>query len=399
MPPIGGRNQFLSALCLWVLVTIPETWTVAQSNLAQPSPAWDAIFNRADGWTGADAMYSVDLGDGRVLWLFADTWIGRVEGNKHQVGSTLVNNSLAMHEMPNKGGDPPKPEDVRFLWGPNDGKGKPTAWIRPADESHWYWLADGIATTSESGQPRLYVFLWRLKRAGKPGVWDFQSAGGALAAIDNPRDDWSTWRIQQFDNPHAAVPSRSGSKPEDAIGWGAEVLLHKDEAGKTFALVYGARKSGWGNELLVARAPSSRIEAFDQWEFLAKGSWSKEMADASPITRDVTNELSVSEVEDGGRRRWVLVCSELVFGDRIFARVADSPLGPFSAPKAIFRVPDVKRNKKYFTYAAKGHPELSKPGELLVTYVVNSFDFGAMFNDAEIYHPRFIRVPLSQIMP
>src|SRR5215211_1389433 len=32
--------------------------------------------NRPDGWITADLPASVDLRDGRVLWLFGDTWIG-----------------------------------------------------------------------------------------------------------------------------------------------------------------------------------------------------------------------------------------------------------------------------------------------------------------------------------
>ena len=38
---------------------------------------WDKMFTRYEnGWTGADATYSVPLPDGRVLWMFGDTFIG-----------------------------------------------------------------------------------------------------------------------------------------------------------------------------------------------------------------------------------------------------------------------------------------------------------------------------------
>ncbi len=32
--------------------------------------------HRPDGWSGADVAGTVVLGDGRVVWLFGDTWIG-----------------------------------------------------------------------------------------------------------------------------------------------------------------------------------------------------------------------------------------------------------------------------------------------------------------------------------
>ena len=59
-------------------------------------------------------------------------------------------------------------------------------------------------------------------------------------------------------------------------------------------------------------------------------------------------------------------------------------------------VPEVDRNPTYFTYAAKGHLQLSRQGELLISYVVNSHEFGAMFKDATIYRPRFISIPLPR---
>jgi hypothetical protein len=43
--------------------------------MATPDAAWDAIFHRTDGWTGGDAMYSVDLQNGQVLWLLVATWL------------------------------------------------------------------------------------------------------------------------------------------------------------------------------------------------------------------------------------------------------------------------------------------------------------------------------------
>ena len=60
-------------------------------------------------------------------------------------------------------------------------------------------------------------------------------------------------------------------------------------------------------------------------------------------------------------------------------------------------VPDVAKSRAYFTYAAKGHASLSRPGELLVTYLVNSQNFGDVVNDTSIYHPKFLRVPLAAI--
>ena len=38
------------------------------------------------------------------------------------------------------------------------------------------------------------------------------------------------------------------------------------------------------------------------------------------------------------------------------------------------------------------HPHLSKPGELLISYNVNTLNFWDHFNYADIYRPRFINI-------
>ena len=108
-------------------------------------------------------------------------------------------------------------------------------------------------------------------------------------------------------------------------------------------------------------------------------------------------EFSVTPIDVAGKKSWLLVHSELFLGPKIMVRLSSSPHGPWSKPIPIFEVPDLKRNKSYFSYAAKGHPELSAPGELLINYVVNSLGFGAMVNDAEIYRPRFIRLKIEEL--
>ena len=82
----------------------------------KPAPEWDASFARKKGWTGADGCYSVELGDGRTLWLYSDTWVGTVAEGKHAKGSHLVNNSIGLQPA-GKNGKPPKHDSLEFYWG------------------------------------------------------------------------------------------------------------------------------------------------------------------------------------------------------------------------------------------------------------------------------------------
>ncbi|MFI1564662.1 hypothetical protein ACH4ZX_16705 [Streptomyces sp. NPDC020490] len=43
---------------------------------------------RTDDWTGGDGTHSVRLPDGRVLWLFSDTCLGRVHGPPNPAGES-----------------------------------------------------------------------------------------------------------------------------------------------------------------------------------------------------------------------------------------------------------------------------------------------------------------------
>ncbi|MGE3317235.1 MAG: DUF4185 domain-containing protein, partial [Planctomycetaceae bacterium] len=179
--------------------------------------------------------------------------------------------------------------------------------------------------------------------------------------------------------------------------WGVSARL--DEKAESLYL-YGVRPGvSKGGELVLARVPAKSVDDFPQWRFCAgNGNWSRNAADCAAIADNVPSELSVSKcVDPQGKTTLVMVHSEPLFGSRIMTRTAPQVEGPWSPPRAVYTVPELAGSKSYFTYAAKGHAHLSRPGELLVSYIVNSHDFGAMVNDASIYRPKFVRVPLSLI--
>ena len=113
----------------------------------------------------------------------------------------------------------------------------------------------------------------------------------------------------------------------------------------------------------------------------------------------MASELSVDEYVQQRRSTFLMVHSEPVFGRRILVRSAPNPEGPWSKPKAVYTVPGLDRGKDYFTYAAKGHLHLSRQNELLMTYIINANNIWDMAVDIAIYRPRFVRVPLDQVLP
>lgn len=357
---------------------------------------WNALFTRTDGWTGGDVAGSIDLLDGRTLWVFGDSWFGKVRDGKHAQGSTMVNNSVAVHPTGKKG-KRPSANQLTFVAGPTV-KGKPSAWVVPrknGKEKTWYWTnGGGVIVPAGPGDRKLIVFLFHLtKKKDAKGVWAFQSAGGAMAVVENVEDPIGQWRPRSAAIPHA-IPS--GHATQRPTSWGVAVTM---DAAKLY--LYGIRDTAPLNkQLLLARVPLAELEDVEAWRFYGgDGRWSEKAADAVPIADGLVSELSVSKhVDVAGEERFVLIQSEPVFGTGIFARTAQRPEGPWTARQKIYEVPDVRRDKDYFTYAAKGHAHLSRQGELLVSYLVNSHDFGKMVNDPSIYRPKFVRVPLKAVL-
>jgi hypothetical protein len=380
-----------------------------------PDTEWNAVFDRTDGWTGADCAGSVDLGDGRTLWMFGDTWIGKIHGGKRQPGATMVNNSIAVHPTDKSAPwRPPDPRSVQFLWGPTDKQGRPTAWVVPpvpsaetekgdsAKRLDWFWCNGGGFVTGrekEKGR-RLVVFLFRVRRDphGK-GVWNFRTVGTSLAIVDNLSDPPREWHPRVFDIPG------TGRIADASRGESVELLLGMSAARQDgppsdagALLIFGTRQRVFDMDLVMARAPASTPEQFADWRFFVGPQTSASTStNAQPLAKGLVSEFSVEKFEDRGRSIWVLVQSEPLLGKRIYVRTAQRPEGPWSAPRTIYTVPDVAKSRAYFTYAAKGHASLSRPSELLVTYLVNSQNFGDLMGDTTIYRPKFLRVPAAVI--
>lgn len=382
-------------------------------------PDWDAAFTRSDGWTGGDVIGTVDLQDGRTVWMFGDTWIGRIVDGKHAPGSRLVNNSIAVHRSrPEHRDDPPTADEVKFHWAPDDADGHPTAWVVPKATSgaretgdrqteqppSWYWTTGGgVFLPGEATASRLVLFLFHVgRRSEQESVWNFENIGSAMAVVENPGEPADDWRVRQLPIPHAvsAEQARQDTRQKQT-SWGMAAFAHpaNDETGRQFVYIYGVREALPINKRAVlARVPPAEIEQFDRWEFYAgQDRWSPDPADVDTVCDRVVSEFSVEAYTLQGQVRFVMVHSEPVFGTRIFVRTAPRPEGPWSKPLPVFKVPDVQRDPSFFTYAAKGHAHLSPPGELLISYVVNAHDFKAMVNDAFIYRPRFVRVPLQAV--
>jgi len=275
----------------------------------------------------------------------------------------------------------------------------------PAKERDWFWsTGGGVVTAGSDGSRTLYVSFFRVRRNphGK-GVWNFSIVGTTLAKIDNAADPPEKWKTRLFDIPNSiSAEQAAANRAQKETTWGmaACVMRGARENETPYVLIYGVQKGGWlSSSLVVARAPAKALERFDAWEFYAgANAWKSKMAELKPIADGIAPEFSVEPDARDKAPIWLLVQSEPLLGRRIVLRISAGSLGLWSNGKTVYTVSEVTRNKAYFTYAAKGHLHLSRPGELLITYIVNSNRFGDLIDDTTIYRPKFLRAPLTKLL-
>lgn len=357
----------------------------------EPATEWTNLFIRNSGWFGGDGIFALTRNgsekpgasenDETIIW-FSDTMIGEIVEDSLQPGQVMINNSVAVV----KNGRPDS--TVKFLWDKTEDN-KPKSIFIPTTpatkEGDYYWLGDGFVNHKKNNC--VYIFGYRVRTEKSNSTFGFKEVGNTLISIpagsQPPFSD-----KKQVDIPFFL------DKDVDVTGsFGAGVLVNTKEAGVVepdgYVYIYGVR--GKNKAVMVARVLPENIEAFNEWTFWNGKEWVKDVASIQPIADRASNELSVTALPDG---RYAMVFQTDGLGKFVGLRLGSSPAGPFGPIINVYDVSnDLEKDKDIFPYNAKAHPVLSKPGELLISYTVNSFDF---FNDIKtfphLYRPRFIRL-------
>jgi len=365
-------------ICGIIILATVSSCSTGPPLVVETAEDYNRLFYREDGWVGSDGAFSFPLQDGRILWLFGDSWVGKIRDGK-RTDSNMVNNTIGIQE-----GLDPASAHLEFFHGYKDAK--PAAFIRPADGVGVFWLTDGGIQTDKG----LYLFMSQIVNIpGDTSVWNFKSIGVVMAKVTNPLDDPNRWHIEQIKVPWTQFDPAAGN--EKVFGM---PLLREGN----IVYLYGLEEDRAAPDryLLVGRANVASLEDFSTWEFYADGRWQSDFRKASRLCNQMGAELSVSYLPR--LKQYILVYTENGLSEKILMRFARSPVGPWSAPVTIYRTPEMGWDKTYFCYAAKAHPELSqRDDELIVSYVCNSDDFWKMAADSRIYFPKFIRVRFTSI--
>ncbi len=318
---------------------------------------WNTYGDQGNHWTGGDTTVSVPLPDGRIAWLFSDTFLGIVNADHSRPPNTpMIHNSIVVQQGNTlttlTGGTPNKPEAL---------VGPPAAEAPPGDLGYWAY-----GGTVEGNKLRV-IFN------------HFISSGDGPLAYQQT----GTW-LATFSLPGITLDSLTDLHIGTTVAWGAEIL---EDGG--YSYVYGIEGAGSLKFLHIARARSGAISG--GWEYWTGSGWSTNEAESVRVMSGADG-LGVEKI--GGSYVMVRHDADGFFSPSIVAYFAESPTGPFADKTQLYTAPEAAPGTGNIVYGPHFHLAAGGPGKLVVSYNVNSLLPDGNTNDAHIYRPRFIDVTL-----
>lgn len=310
------------------------------------------VRHRTDNWVGGDATNHVDLGDGRIMWLFGDTdWGSRRVDGSYRPGNVMATNSVMVQDG----------ECVRAF--------EPFAhFIDPAGRGDLYWPQDGWVADDE-----VHLVVARIEHTGGDSVLAFRSLGRDLVRLD-----LATLEVLGRD-----------PVPDPSRDWGSSVERDGDTVywfGRSFVTDTG--------DFFLARSDVARPLQL-QYRTATGWSWSPGAA-VAVHRRDRVSNATFHRLADG---RWASVFKDHEFeGTGIIADVAANPWGPFAHMGRIATAAPRTKGAGEITYSASIHPGLGwEFGQFIVHWSHNSLEIGRVRDGTVDYLPTFANVSVDEL--
>ncbi len=323
-----------------------------------------------------DSPNAFPLSAGRTLWLFGDSFVSLIEPPLRST-ARLPRNTIAIQT-----GNDPLTATMTSAWNALSAS-TPSAFF-PSVGTNWYWPGHGIRLT----EGPLVVFLTAVRST--PGIGlGFAVSGYALAVIDKPDAAPSGWRVRIVDGP---------ALPFDALP--ATAVVRDGDQIVALAIPTQGSKRGLLVRYSASALASGNLSTAQWWTGSITG-WvptvSVGPSGPTAVMDDAGAESSVHW--DAPHNVFVHVASYGFGATTIGVRTAPTITGPWSAPITVYRPPE-SDGAQPFVYAAKAHPTLSGPnGDLVVTYVANSFTIADLFTangSRTLYWPRMTAVHFNR---
>ncbi len=324
----------------------------------------NSLFRKDKFWRGADGAASIDLENGKVLWLFSDTFIDP-KGTGKRSNSKMINNSIAIQE----GYDLEKSNMTFYYKGSQK---KPKSFFELPGKT-WFWTGHGTYVRN-----KLIIFLFE-EQSTKKDI-GFEAIGWYVVIIDNPFDNPSNWKMEYIKGPETF-----------GVIVGSSAVL-KDSS---HIYAYGVKEPAT-HEVYLLRFEINKLinRNINEIEWWVNGNWVSRL-DNEPIPSSLfigQTEFSVHYQQDIDK--YIQIQTYGIGHANLGLRIADQPEGPWSEP-LIFYHPLIN-DEKDFVYSANAHPELTADG-ILITYNINNGDFGKLIDNENIYFPKCVRIKYRKL--
>jgi len=402
-----GRNAFRFGV-LASVVTVLATLTIGAPAQAAPVPqpatnhrdvaAWNTYANAGGHFTQGDATYTHKLLDGRILWLFADSFLGTTTfhptpapGYYSRGASPMLKNQLLVEDPST---NPPTFNQV---------------WLNGSGQTNWSaagcvaeWPLASIQTTLNTVQTLLRCVDGNMK---------VLRIDVATTTFTTNASGWTTTVAQLPKAFDAAEPCNATTTAN--VEFGSSVL--QTWGGTTY--IYGLQRCAGFTHTMVAKVTGNDLVngTWSYWNKNAQGTkaWrAYDVGDAAPITDSAGgnvihagDEFSVAATGSGLR----MITSDVGIGPIVkYTAAPGAYTGPFTQDPSgyYFTPPEIGQvarqtgtpdpNCRLTTYGAKEHPALESGGNLVFSYNVNvpsSCALNALPADLRNYRARFHTVP------
>ena len=367
---------------LLITCTIFVTPAFSQCTLpAPPSPAtedttFSTFFMQGPGWTGGDGTYSLLLPDGTNLWMWSDSYIGKVNPTTRLRSTNLftAHNSLTIQNQTANTlttvGYPPKT----------------SSYFVPTIKNDWFWQGASLLVQPTPGTYQIEIMLTQWTPTLK-------FVGESVATLN-----WPSYTIQSI-TPVALTSS--------SIQWGSGIMQTADG----YYYIYGIKNPPNDNKLpYVARTTSvSYLTDPSQWTFLnaTTNQWVTSQTSATPFSgvSAITPEYSVNQFTATTGTFYMMTGMNPLkpafpLWNQVTTYYSCNPQGPWSNKTVVYITPEAGapgcKTGNLVTYNAKAHPEFTDCDGILLTYNVNALNSKDLVC-ANDYIPRFLRITIPGV--
>lgn len=314
--------------------------------------------------TGADGAISIDLKDGRSMFMWGDSFFGDVVDDVRQepIAFMMGNVFTVIDENYNI---------KNYYQGTQQ---EPRSYIEPEKGKvpNWYWPGHGFVKDGI-----LYLFMSQFHKEGD-GSFGFE-----YDKCDYFTLDAKTLKVLSKNNFPAATLN--------GVHYGHAVLEDGD-----YIYIYGtiSDNKAFSADVHVARAKleNKELTGFEYWNGTEWDANPKNTKKLEGTNHPVAEQFNVVKLHD----KYVLVAQDRYTMKDIYSYASDSPTGPFENEKLILTVDEPNyESDQMMTYNTMVHPQYIKDDKVLMCYNVNTHDLDKVAVKASVYRPRFFWVPIS----